>query len=205
MGAGISVPLTVENLNFEAINATEELKQIEQEVPSKILLNSQFNLANLQHYLDSGDFSILHLATHGNFSSDPQETFILAYSTNKATGELLGPNDLNNLLHSSSQKMTNPIDLLVLSACQTASGDNRAILGLAGLAVRSGARSTLATLWQVSDESTIKLMGQFYRELSHSGVTKAQALHLAQQALLKEPEYQNPYDWGAYVLIGNWF
>jgi CHAT domain-containing protein len=204
LGAGISKQLTVGNRQFEAIDATEELQKIEQEVPSKILLNSQFNLPNLQHYLDSDDFSVLHLATHGNFSSDPQETFILAYSTNK-TGELLGANDLNNLLRNGTQETVKPLELLVLSACQTASGDNRAILGLAGLAVRSGARSTLATLWQVNDKSSIKLMGQFYRQLSQPGVTKAQALHLAQKALLKDPEYQNPYDWGAYVLVGNWF
>jgi len=203
LGAGISTQLTVGNRQFEALDATAELKQIEQEVPSKILLNLQFNLANLQQNLDSDDFSVLHLATHGNFSSDPQETFILAYSANN-TGELLGANDLNNLLRNGTQETFNPLELLVLSACQTASGDNRAILGLAGLAVRSGARSTLATLWQVNDRSSIKLMGQFYRELSRPGVTKAQALHLAQQALLKDPEYQNPYDWGAHVLVGNW-
>jgi CHAT domain-containing protein len=204
LGAGISKELTVGNQYFEAIDATKELKQIKQEVPSQILLNSQFTQANLQKYLNSGDFSIVHLATHGNFSSDPQETFLLAYNNEKATGELIGANDLNSLLRGSSQETVNPIELLVLSACQTASGDNRAILGLAGLAVRSGARSTLATLWQVNDESSIKLMGQFYRQLSQPGVTKAQALHLAQKALLKNPEYQNPYDWGAYVLVGNW-
>jgi CHAT domain-containing protein len=204
LGAGISKELTVGNRHFEAIDATEELNQIEKVLSSKILLNSQFTQANLHKYLKSGDFSLVHLATHGNFSSEPEETFILAYNTEKASGELLKPNDLNNLLLNSSQETVNPIELLVLSACQTASGDNRAILGLAGLAVRSGARSTLATLWQVNDKSSIKFMGQFYQALSQPGVTKAQALHLAQQALLKNPDYQNPYDWGAYVLIGNW-
>lgn len=204
LGAGISTELTVENRRFEAIDATEELHQVEKVLSSKILLDSEFTQANLQKYLNSGNFSVVHLATHGNFSSDPAETFILAYNSEKSSGELLNADDLNNLLLSSSKKTINPIELFVLSACQTSAGDNRAILGLAGLAVRSGARSTLATLWQVDDKASIKFMGQFYRALSQPGVTKAQALHFAQQSLLKDPNYQNPYDWGAYVLIGNW-
>lgn len=204
LGAGISTSLEVENRRFEAINAIEELQQIQKVMPIQILLNSQFTQANLQRHLKSGNFSVVHLATHGNFSSDPEETFILNYSATKASGDFISPNDLYNLLRSSNQEVASPIELLVLSACQTASGDSRAILGLAGLAVRSGAHSTMATLWQVSDESTVKFMGKFYHELNQLGVTKAEALHRAQKALLKEPKYQNPYYWAAYVLVGNW-
>ena len=75
---------------------------------------------------------------------------------------------------------------------------------LAGLAIRAGARSTLATLWQVSDQSTIKFMERFYQELSIPGTSKAIALHRAQQALFNEPNYQAPYYWSPYVLVGNW-
>ena len=97
-----------------------------------------------------------------------------------------------------------PLELLVLSACETADGDNRATLGLAGLALRAGTSSTLATLWRVRDDSTIQLMEQFYTELMQSGVSKAEALHRAQKALLQDRKYQNPRSWSPYILVGNW-
>ncbi|HBY76662.1 MAG TPA: hypothetical protein DEG47_06595, partial [Cyanobacteria bacterium UBA11148] len=94
--------------------------------------------------------------------------------------------------------------LLVLSACQTAAGDNRAALGLAGVAVRSGARSTLATLWSVDDQSTSFFMVEFYKILTQSSVTKAQALRHAQLILLEQPRFRHPYYWAPFVLVGNW-
>lgn len=204
LGAGISKEIEVENRYFTPLNVTAELKQIEQLLPGKILLNTKFTSKNLQDNLNQNDYSIVHIATHGNFSSDPQETFILAYSDQEAAGKLLRPNDIDRLLRGSEQESSSRIDLLVLSACQTALGDNRATLGLAGLAVKSGANSTLATLWQVSDESTVKLMEIFYGKLNQLDINKAQALHLAQLTLLKEQKYQNPYYWASYVLVGNW-
>ena len=93
---------------------------------------------------------------------------------------------------------------MVLSACQTAEGDDRAALGLAGMAIRSGARSTLATLWSVNDGSTAALMTEFYNELSNGELTKAEALRRAQIKILQTPEYSHPYFWSAFVLIGNW-
>ncbi|NER20838.1 MAG: CHAT domain-containing protein [Symploca sp. SIO1C2] len=198
LGAGISEKRQIENRTFSALDATAELEQIQNTVSSEILLNSQFTKPNLQQNINSGAFSVVHMATHGNFSSDPEETYILAYN------QLLRANDLHNLLRSDNQQAANTIELLVLSACKTAEGDNRATLGLAGLAVRAGARSTLATLWQVSDESTVQLMEQFYNALNEPGVTKAEALHRAQQALLNDQKYQNPSFWAPYVLVGNW-
>jgi CHAT domain-containing protein len=111
---------------------------------------------------------------------------------------------LDTLLRAREQGELNPIELLVLSACQTATGDRRAALGLAGLAVRSGARSTLATLWSVNDRSTALFMVEFYRELGQPGVTKAQAVRNAQLALLKQPQYEHPYYWAPFILLGNW-
>ncbi|NJK27840.1 MAG: CHAT domain-containing protein [Coleofasciculaceae cyanobacterium SM2_3_26] len=97
-----------------------------------------------------------------------------------------------------------PIELLVLSACQTAVGDDRAALGLAGVAVRAGARSTLASLWSVNDEATSLLMTRFYQELADPSVTKAEALRRAQVSLLQNPETEDPFLWAAFVLVGNW-
>ena len=80
-------------------------------------------------------------------------------------------------------------------------GDERAALGLAGVAVQAGARSTLATLWSVDDESTTEFMSQFYRALK-TGVSKADSLQRAQLAILKHEK--RPYFWAPYVLVGNW-
>ena len=91
-----------------------------------------------------------------------------------------------------------------MSACQTAAGDTQAALGLAGVAVRSGARSTVATLWSIQDNSTAELMTQFYRVLKNSEISKAEALRQAQLSLLRDPKYQHPFYWSAFVLVGNW-
>ena len=195
--AGVSEQREVEQRKFDELpNVVEELQQIGSVVPSESLLNPEFTEANLQQQINSGAFSTVHIATHGKFSSDPEETFILAYN------QLLNSNDLNNLLRSNNQSSSSIVELLVLSACETAQGDNRATLGLAGIAVRAGARSTLATLWQVSDLSTAKLMEQFYKELTNPKLTKSQALHQAQLELFKQ--YKTPYYWAPFVLVGSW-
>lgn len=181
--------------NFNQLNI-DELYQIAKLLPSKLLLNEQFTPENLSKQIQSNTFSIVHIATHGNFSSDPEDTYLLGYK------KLIKARELNNLLK--NQVNANTIKLLVLSACKTAEGDHRAILGLAGLAVRAGADSTLSTLWQVNDNSASRLMVQFYTELKKGGVSKAEALHRAQKTLIAQPEYQNPYFWAPYILVGNW-
>jgi CHAT domain-containing protein len=195
--AGVSEPQEVEGQKFNQLpNVVQELQQVGSIVPSESLLNPKFTGANLEQQINSGAFSVVHIATHGKFSSDPDETFILAYN------QLLKSKELNNLLQINNQSTSRSIELLVLSACETAQGDNRATLGLAGIALRAGARSVLSTLWQVSDRSTAELMARFYKELTNSEVTKAQALHQAQLALFKQ--YKAPYYWAPYVLVGNW-
>jgi CHAT domain-containing protein len=92
-----------------------------------------------------------------------------------------------------------------MSACETAVGDNRATLGLAGVAVKAGAQSTLASLWKVKDSSTAVLMGEFYRELNKGNISKAEALRLAQMKLMKEySNYSAPLYWAPFILVGNW-
>jgi CHAT domain-containing protein len=197
--AGVSEARQIEGQSFSPLaNVTNELQQIEAAASTELLLNQEFTRTNLQQQIDSGDFSTVHIATHGQFSSDPDATFIAAYS------ELLKSRDLNDLLRTDLQDRSNFIDLLVLSACETAQGDDRATLGLAGIAVRAGARSTVSTLWQVSDRSTAILMGEFYNRLTSSTLAKAEALHQAQLALFNEYGYRSPYIWAPYVLVGNW-
>ncbi|MGF1539968.1 MAG: CHAT domain-containing protein [Pleurocapsa sp.] len=202
LAGGVSKPLQIANQQFTALtNVTEELDSIKSIFNAKILLNSQFTLDNLAQQLQSQPTSILHLASHGQFSSNPDGTFLLLWQ------KLLTIQDFNYLLKNRKQVITNPIDLLVLSACETAIGDKRATLGLAGMAVRSGVVSTLATLWQVNDDSTASLMQYFYQQLRESKeLNKAQALQKAQLAMWNnlEKDWQVPMFWAAYVLVGNW-
>ncbi|KAM3090419.1 CHAT domain-containing protein [Phormidesmis sp. 146-12] len=173
------------------------LKQIGSEVQSQILLNQQFTTQSFQAAMNLQSFSIAHLATHGQFSSKANETFILAWD------KTINANELNTLLRSRDQQQSQPLELLVLSACETAAGDNRATLGLAGVALRAGARSTIASLWSVNDESTALLMNQFYQTLINQSQPRAEALRQAQLKLLQMPEYQLPLFWAPYVLIGS--
>jgi len=184
---------------FLALPGVEsEVKQIESNIPTQVLLNQQFTSTALQDQIKAVPFPVVHLATHGQFSSNAENTFILAWD------ERINVKELGGLLQARAQNERKPIELLVLSACQTAAGDNRAALGLAGVAVRSGARSTLATLWSVDDRSTSSFMVEFYQGLAQSQVTKVQALRDAQLALLKQPEFRHPYYWAPFVLVGNW-
>jgi len=184
---------------FSALPAVAlEVNQIESQIPAQVLLDQTFTSTSLQSQLNSAPFPVIHLATHSRFSSKAEDTFILTWD------DRINVKQLDTLLRSREQGDLNPIELLVLSACQTATGDRRAALGLAGLAVRSGARSTLATLWSVNDRSTASLMVEFYRELGQPGVTKAQAVRSAQLALLKQPQYEHPYYWAPFILLGNW-
>ncbi|MEW6495716.1 MAG: CHAT domain-containing protein [Cyanobacteriota bacterium] len=185
---------------FPALPFVEkELKDIKSEVPGELLLDQDFTTTAIQKEIDSVPFPVVHLATHGQFSSNEKDTFILTWDNR------LNVNQLNTLLRSREETGRSPIELLVLSACQTAAGDKRAALGLAGVAVRAGARSTLATLWYVSDAATAKVMTRFYQELKDKTITKAEALRRAQVSLLKDSGYQQqPRLWAPYVLVGNW-
>jgi CHAT domain-containing protein len=195
LAAGVSEA----RLGFSALpNVEKELEEIQSEVPAFVLLDRQFTTQTFQNQIKSLSVPVVHLATHGQFSSNADETFILAWD------EKINVNELRYLLETRDQSQPDAIELLVLSACQTATGDKRAALGLAGVAVRAGARSTIASLWYVDDESTAVLMSQFYREFVNTGLTKAEALRRAQLALLQNPQYQRPRFWAPYVLVGNW-
>ncbi|WP_096604114.1 CHAT domain-containing protein [Calothrix sp. NIES-2100] len=186
--------------NFSALRAIKsEVDLIAKSgVSTTSILDEQFTSKALEKEVNTVPFNIVHLATHGQFSSRAEDTFILA-----ADGPI-NVTQFDSLLRSRDESKPQAVELLVLSACQTAAGDNRAALGLAGAAVRAGARSTLASLWQIDDQSTALFVGAFYKQLKSGKVTKAQALRYAQLQLLQHPNYNAPSFWSAYVLIGNW-
>ncbi len=208
LAAGVSQQVKIQDRIFPALtNVPQELSQIEVAFPaSEQLLDGEFTTATIQNRLKS-DFPVIHLATHGLFSSNPENTFIVT-----GDGKAIGIDRLSDLINANNAQKP---ELLVLSACETAIGDERAVLGLAGVAVRSGTRSTLATLWSVEDASTAKLMGQFYQEFKQPEIQKIAALRNAQLSLLQSLKLNqpveslnklppHPYYWAPYVLVGNW-
>ncbi|MGK7951011.1 MAG: CHAT domain-containing protein [Xenococcaceae cyanobacterium] len=189
--------LTESRFGFSPLKYVEqELQQIDENIPTQILLNREFTSDNLDREINSTPNSIVHIATHGQFSSQAEDTFILAWD------KPINVKQLDNLLRNRDVNQSEALELLVLSACETATGDKRAALGIAGVAVRAGARSTLASLWLVNDRATAELMNYFYQELK-TGISKGEALHRAQLTLLRG-EYSHPRFWSAFILLGNW-
>lgn len=140
----------------------------------KSFLNENFTVNNLTSQRSQNQFSIVHLATHGEFQAGGSDQSYIQFWDQK-----LRLNQLRNL------KLNQPpVELLVLSACTTAVGDEKAELGFAGLAVQAGVKSALASLWYVSDAGTLGLMNTFYQALSTSPI-KAEALRQAQLGMLQ--------------------
>ncbi len=200
----LAAGLTESRFGFSPLpNVATELQQIKSILPSKELINQGFTDTNIIKQVSSDSLTVVHLATHGKFSSQLEDTYILTWNGKIKIKQLREILQTRQQVVGRSSSVPTPIELLVLSACETASGDKRAALGLAGVAVRSGARSTLASLWQVDDESTSVLMSEFYRQLTHDpNLTKAEALRRAQEFVLKDKEH--PFYWAPYVLVGNW-
>ncbi len=206
LAAGLSEGRELEQRPFKSLEYVDkELKRIQEVVPASYeLLNENFDYQQLQAQLKTNKYNVAHFATHGEFNSDPDQTFIVL------SDRLLNIRDLDDLLRVETGTQPISIELLVLSACETAFGDNRATLGLAGVAVRAGARSTLATLWSVEDESTAELMSKFYEELIKTdNINKAEALQKAQLEFLYDEKlhdkyWNRPYYWASFVLLGNW-
>ncbi len=191
--------ISEERQGFKSLTGVkQELAMIGNLMPSQQLINAEFNQSQFSTKLVTDRSSIVHLATHGEFSSDPTKTFILTWDNR------LDLDRLNNLLQNRNLQSNQGIDLLVLSACETANGDNRATLGLAGVAIKARTKSTIASLWKVNDKATQLLMANFYQNLVTKKLGKAESLKLAQQSLLQHSQYRAPYYWAAFVLVGNW-
>ena len=188
--------------------------------PGKSFLNSAFTLQNLRSQRRIQPFGILHLATHAEFQSGaPKNSYIQLWDTQLRLDQLsqMGWNDP-------------PLDLLVLSACRTALGDEQAELGFAGMSIQAGAKSVLASLWYISDEGTLGLMTDFYEQLKTAPM-KAEALRRTQVAMIQgkvrihkgglttsvgkslllpaamgriqDKQLNHPYYWAAFTLVGS--
>jgi CHAT domain-containing protein len=176
----------------------DELAAISKIYGGKQLTNESFRKARLEQELAGNDYSIVHLATHGKFAGKVRDSYVLTYDGRMSMDEL------EQFVGISWFRQDNPVELLTLSACETAVGDDSAALGLASVAIKAGARSALASLWSINDEASSKLVADFYRELQDPAITKAQALQRAQLGLLADLRYQHPVYWSPFLLIGNW-
>ncbi len=179
---------------------TEELSGIQKAYGGQVLLNKDFLLGAVQRELKTNPYTIVHIASHGQFKKNTKENFVLTYD------KKLTMDDLEQLI-TIGKFRDHPVELLVLSACQTAAGDDRAALGLAGIAIKAGARSAIATLWFINDKASSDLITEFYHQLKENRKSKAQALRQAQIHLINNTTntaYHHPYYWSAFLLIGNW-
>ena len=162
-----------------------------------MLRDRTFTAENLERELREKPYSVVHVASHAQFESDSRRSFLLTYDGRMSIDRLEGSMKLNRY-------KDEPVELLFLSACQTAAGDERAALGLAGVAVKAGARSALATLWHINDQASSLLVAEFYRQLGQPGVSKAEALRRAQQKMMTDLRYRHPGYWSPFLVIGNW-
>jgi CHAT domain-containing protein len=193
----LSVGLTVERSPFAPLTYVQaEVNAVKEILGGTELIDNAFTLPNLQAQLQKKSYPIVHLATHGKFGVDAESTFLVGFD------QRISIEKLDNLLRSRGTRQ--PVELLTLSACQTAAGDNRSALGIAGVAVRAGVESALATLWYINDEATVPLIKEFYSQLRQPNITKAEALRRTQIKMITDANYNHPAVWSPFILIGNW-
>jgi CHAT domain-containing protein len=192
--------LTKSTSGFSALeHVLYEIQGIQKLYKSALLKDEDFLIPSVQKELEETRYSIVHLASHGKFTEDFRKTFILAWD-----GKLT-VNYLEKFLKRVKYRES-PVALLTLSACETAAGSNRAAFGLASVTVKAGAKSAIATLWNVDDQASATVVTEFYKKLQDINASKAKALQEAQLKLIKDEEsYQShPYYWASFLLIGNW-
>ena len=167
-----------------------------------------FTQKNLQVEIESSAYNLIHLITHGKFDANLQTTLILTDDSPNEKEDVskfsFTIEDLANWIQIRNREGASPIDLFILSACQTAAGSSRLVLGMAGIAVKSGANATLAPLWSVKTDAAKEFMGYFYEQLINTpGISLATAVKNAQKSLRDGGNYGTPSDWAAYILVGS--
>jgi CHAT domain-containing protein len=163
---------------------------------STTLINNDFTVSTFNSDIQTGDYDKVHIASHGYFGKNARDSFIMSYDKNIS---LL---DFKSTLEATNLKKQ-PIELLTLSACKTAEGDDRMLLGFSGLALKSNVLSAVGSLWSIHDEATMEFMKLFYEGMGRS-LNKAQAMREAQISMLKNKKFKHPFFWAPFILIGNW-
>ncbi|MGA1823906.1 MAG: CHAT domain-containing protein, partial [bacterium] len=178
-------------------NVSSELHEIYTLYGGTLIINQDFCVSNFKKNMEETAYSGVHIASHGAFESSAQQNYVLAWD------DTLSMDQLERFMLRTRFRKT-PVELLTLSACETAAGDNRSALGLAGIAIKAGAKSALATLWHINDQASSQLVVEFYRHLYNKSVSKAKALQQAQRAFINDSRYNHPCYWAPFLMIGNW-
>jgi len=185
----------VEGMSLPSVN--DEIHSLEGQLNSKTLMNENFTHGNLENDLQTGDYEFVHIASHGHFAHTAKESFIMTHD------KTLHVDEVEKVIHVKPGK-GGQIDLVTFSACETATGDDRAPLGFTGIAIKAKARNALGALWSVNDNATYQFMEKFYTALKTNGGDKANALQQAQKGMIQEPGLANPFLWAAFILVGSW-
>jgi CHAT domain-containing protein len=175
---------------------TKEIETLSNATHGQVMVDAEFTESAFRKQVESGSYSVVHIASHGLFGGSAADSFILSYD------DLITIDGLQALLRAGRLDKA-PIDLVTLSACQTAEGDDRAPLGIAGAALKARARSALGTLWPVSDDAAKDIMARFYAGLA-SGKPKAQSLRESQAALIGSQDMNHPFFWAPFIIVGDW-
>ena len=197
-GSLLSVGLTesVDGLSAPRYAETE-VQAIRTLYGGKLLMNKQFSSPSLEEEIKDQGVGIVHVASQTVIGGEARDSYVLAHD-GKITLDRLSQ------LVGLQQYRQQPLDLLTLSSCEIPAEDDRAALGLTGVAVKTGARTVLATLWTTEDETTSELVSEFYRQLQDPALSKAVALQRAQQKILAQRGHTHPSFWAAFLLINNW-
>jgi CHAT domain-containing protein/Tfp pilus assembly protein PilF len=175
----------------------EEIEEIRTLFGGATLVDKEFLVPAFEQKLKDNRYTIMHIASHAQVENNIEDTFLLTFD------EKLTMNRLDQYIGLFKFR-DEPLELLTLSACETAAGDDRAALGLAGIAIKAGARSAVATLWNINDAASSELIVEFYRQLKDPTVSRALALQRAQSKLLHNPRFDHPGFWSPYLLINTW-
>ena len=195
----LALGLSAETAEFDSLPyVKEEIELLAQLVDTRQLFNEEFTEKNMSEELTQNNFPLVHIATHGQFNGTIEDSFLLTYQ------EKISLSALERILNAHQNNFPNkPIELLTLSACQTATGNNRATLGLAGVAIRSGVSQVIGSLWFLNDSAENELITDFYHSLLLDKMSPYEALRQAQVKMLHEPIFSHPALWSSLILIAN--
>lgn len=187
------VSLPIENIDLELANINNS------GLPAKVIRDHDFTLSNLQATIAAYEPSIVHIITHGEFSSDPNQTYL------RMRDDRTTAHELELLLNVDRRRRYKSIDLLLLTACNTAQGDRRATLGLAGLTIRAGAKRTIASLWKTDGAIAQTFTNTFYDSIKNDPqLSMAKRVQQAQLSLLNQQRNARFANWAGFVLVGHW-
>lgn len=186
----IQTRLMLPSVQSEMVALSEQLPQSTQ------LTNQAFTLQAFGEQLRNNRYRIVHIASHGFFGGTEQNSFIMTYD------RLLTMSGLDTLLNTGKQGLHGQApELIVLSACQTAKGDDRSPLGISGVAIKAKVNNVLGSLWPVSDAAATLLMEHFYRNMGQ-GLSKPEALRQAQLRVMQHKEFAGAPFWSPFILVG---